>query len=212
MAEFIIPTMHETREFLDRVAVELDQKEIVKVYGGVFPDRKVLLLSDNSILKIRSTTNEGLAEVTKLKVLEASYRIPDGRIPAVTVDLLSSGYMVIHMPWLGVSLPELAQEMSSLDYDPKSQVSFRGFTEIQVRSFIQSLLDAHMQFAHEYGLIHGDVKQQGHPPSNVVFNQSLNSLLLIDAEALAPLTAETAQRFSIQLRELEVWMQENICS
>lgn len=118
------------------------------------------------------------------------------------------------MPYLGLSLYEMASQLDLLDlgHIELENAWFRGFTRSTVDHLVSNLVKAHLAFAEKYCYIHGDIFQHS-SPNNIVYHPDMQKLFLVDAEALAPLTNEAFDKqasFIEQMEAVDSWMRENL--
>lgn len=218
MAERIKTNRKDVSEFLERVGYPIPQEDIIEVFPGYFPDRRVLrvknggLIEPSRVLKIRPDDEKAQREVANLGQLLASYRFYGADFKYLnTRHILDSGYLVIDMPYLGMSLARLGTELDLVELGQLSpdDALFTGFTRERIGSLVRGLGNAHERFTGNYGLVHGDLFQ-GKAPNNLVFHPQLERLLLVDAEALVEVEDENIERFRRQLSQTEEWIYENL--
>lgn len=213
MAEMILTDTAETATFLQKISYPLPREQILEVYPGYFPERRVLRVrkecpTGSKVLKIRPDDQAGATEVYKLQCLLACERFMGAHNCGVEVTHIQrSAYMIIHMPYLGVDITRLSKDLDLLElgYLEEEEVLFRGFTSGQIRRLVDQLRNGHRAFSDKYGLVHGDLFQQ-RSPNNIVYDSSLERLFLVDAEALAEVTEESTDRFCDQLDKVQEWM------
>ena len=217
MSELLKPDIQEIEATME--AMGYSDAKLIKAYPLFHTGRQVIRLKEKQgedvVLKIRANNEAGLLEAQKIALLIDSYRMMDrNRFPSVMRGDLKDR-IAIRMPFLGHSLYELAQfmDLNELGYLPKQgEDAFFGFSSDEIENMISQLSDQHHAFAGINGYVHGDLKLGVRSPSNVVYNPNTNGLLLIDGEALGPLSVDSLARFDTQISELRDWMHSNLTS
>jgi len=214
----VVTNISETSEFLTRIGYPIKPDEIIEVFPGYFPNRRVLRVRSNEqsgchVVKIRPYDDEGLTEVKKLQLLLASERFLGSHWPDVRFDSLNkSSYMAIKMPYLGIDLTRLGKvlDLWELGYIDEKDVLVKGFTASQIKHLASVLRLGHAQFSEKYGLVHGDLFIGNVVPNNLVYQPEMDKLFMVDAEALARVSGETTDRFYQQVDQVEEWMCTNL--
>lgn len=212
MSELTIPTRSEASAIIVKLGYP-ETTRLTEVFPNYHPDRVVFRIFDpvngrDKVVKVRKNDLQSELEIEKVRSLVASYRFSGGHFDAVEVRR-SNGSVGIEMPYLGKSLSAIGQEMDLDEYDGKSD-GLRGFSPQQIEDLLKRLEADQMHFAHNYGLIHGDLIQPRFAPSNVVYNERLGRLLLVDGEAMALSTDELKAQFVEQIGSVREWMYFNL--
>ncbi len=213
MAELILPNSENTASFLSRIGFEIPRESIMEVFPGYFPDRRVLRVRNDGaessrVLKVRPDNDQARAEAIKLISLLAEYRFCGAHFQSLKVDALpQSKYLIMNMPYLGIDITKLGQEMDlvQLGYKEPEDSAFTGFTESEIKTLIKKLKGGHTSFTNHYQLVHGDLFPQT-SPNNIVYNLETNKLFFVDAEALTQATPEAIDRFNENMDKVEEWM------
>lgn len=217
MAEIVHSNPNEAASFLKRAGYQISEDKIIEVFPGYFPDRRVLRVKEpggeeTRVLKVRQQGREAQREIDHLKPLLASYRFSGGHFGALNIPKLpDSRFIVIDMPYLGRDICRLCEDISLAEYEggKAPEGSFRGFSAQEISRLVQNLRQSQIAFSQKYDLIHGDTFQM-RSPNNIVFNDTLNRLLLVDAEALTEADVPAMERFNEGLDKVEEWMCENL--
>lgn len=194
---------------MSEIGYPLSSDDVDHVFRVHFDDRRVIRVDDR-VLKARPLGDKAEKEASQAQTLISSYRFSGGHFPGVhTHRFEDSDYLIIDMPHIGYSLKELGTSLDyqDLGYDGEIQreYTFTGFRQQHIQNLVDNLERAHRNFSDRHGLIHGDLFQVG-SPNNILYNPSIDRLLLIDAEALGQATPERIQRFEKQMGRVEEWM------
>lgn len=217
MAEIFRPTSEEVADFIQTKGYCLDPANILQVYPGVFSNRKVFKIHDpalgeDRVLKARPLDSSGAIESKKLNKLISSYRYSGTHFRALNqIELSASGYLIMNMPYLGLNLYELANYLDLIELGQIEEQSqdyvFKGFSQKEINQLMDRLLRDHLNFTRNTNLIHGDIFQQPDgSPNNVVYHPQLNTLFLVDAEAMTDYDDDTKARFLEQMGRTHEWM------
>ncbi len=221
MAELLRPTIVEASSFATERGYPLESADVLNVFPTFFPERRVLQVKSagreqSRVLKFRPHDEGAEREVKKLEKLLSSYRFSGVAFDYLKVHRLPERqYLVMDMPYLGVTLHELAMQMDMLDlgYLEPEEAWFKGFTDRQADDLVEQLIKSHLAFARKYCHLHGDVFQRT-APNNIVYHPDLQRLFLVDAEALAPVQCELCDdkraTFIGQMEAVDAWIAENL--
>lgn len=212
MSELTTPTGSEVLALIGKLEYP-KTVQFTEVFSNYHPDRVVFRMFDkasgkDSVVKVRKDDLHSELEVEKIRALVASYRFSGGHFDTVSVRK-TDGKVAIEMPYLGKSLSAIGQDMDLDKYEGNSD-GFRGFSPALIEDLLKRLDADQMHFADNYGLIHGDLIQPHFAPSNVVYNQGLNRLLLVDGEAMTLNTDESRAQFLEQIDSVKEWMYLNL--
>lgn len=177
MAEVIYTNPQETSGFLEKAGFHIKQEQIIEVFPGYFPDRRIFRLANSGgetsrVIKIRPFNEPAQREIDNLKPLLPSYRFSGTYFGYLKTEKPEkSKFVAINMPYSGIDLVKLGSDldMQDLGYAEDNQAYFAGFTAEQITHLIGELRSAQTSFAQRYGLIHGDVFQMK-SPNNIVYH------------------------------------------
>jgi hypothetical protein len=213
MPETIYRKIEEVYAFMQELGYDqetLPAENVLEVYPGYFPDRRVFRIYDREVaqervVKIRPNDQAARTEVEKLSMLLKHYGLNGFKVRE------KGNYLLFDMPWMGYNLNRLATELDIRDYetsrgtDLSASELFAGFTANQVEDLLQAMQVDNQNLLQKTALIHGDMYQHGFP-NNIVYHPGLNRLHLIDAEGLAEATPERIAWYQDQLSQVRDWM------
>lgn len=207
MKETITTDPGELENFFKKIGYSVPKGEIVKIFPGYFPDRRVFCLKadkEERVIKLRPASEAAEKELAHMRKLEVSYSMSHLRLRGSNGAVIAnSKYFVLDMPYLGCSLGELAEKLDMNDQGV--QTDFNGFSTKEIDNLVNAFERDHFNFTRLYGLIHGDIT-----PNNILWNSTANRLVLIDGEALSPCDDEKRITFSSKLSDVREWIFYNL--
>jgi serine/threonine protein kinase len=215
MAERFTPHPEEIRKTMVSLGYG-SEHGLAQIYSLHHVNRQVFRITDGAgqsvVVKVRPADTEARRELQMITTLVGSYRFSGGHFPTIRQTEFD-GKVAITMPYLGQSLPELAQAMDPAFAEHATEDTaspFPGFSAAQIEQLLGRLENTHLNFAHSQGYVHGDVILPHHKPTNIVYHATSNLLYLVDGEALAATTDETVTRFTDQICNAREWMYANL--
>ncbi|MBI2442325.1 MAG: hypothetical protein HYV40_00265 [Candidatus Levybacteria bacterium] len=210
MAEAYRPTPQSIIDVAGRASFPIVEAEIDEVFP-VYKLNSWVFRAGAVVYKIRLATTEeqkiaSAREARNFQSLLSFYRMKGvdfGRSEGLTGD----GYTLLRMPYLGISLHVIGQQLDlvKLGYNSAALSNIEDrFSPERLCHLVEQFKRDQAEFASVFGLVHCDLAQNN-APNNIVYNEPLDRLIPIDAEAFREYDPEASQTFRDQVAAVKTW-------